>query len=116
MSDDECLFCRIVAGEMSADIVHENDDVVAFRDIDPRAPTHVLVIPRRHVASVDDLDEETAPLVGELYLAARDVAREEGIAGDGYRLVMNTGEEAGQSVFHMHLHLLGGRPMDWPPG
>lgn len=116
MSDEDCLFCGIAEGEMSADIVHEDDEVVAFRDINPQAPTHILIIPREHVASVDDLEGEHADLVGKLYLAARDLAREEGVADDGYRLVMNSGEGAGQSVFHLHLHLLGGRAMRWPPG
>lgn len=116
MSDEDCLFCDIAAGEMSADIVREDDDVVAFRDINPQAPTHILVIPREHVSSVDDLEDEHADLVGKLYLAARDLARREGIADDGYRLVVNTGARAGQSVFHLHLHLLGGRAMKWPPG
>lgn len=116
MSDEECLFCRIAEGEMSADVVRSDERVVAFRDINPQAPTHILIIPREHVPSVDDLEQEHASLVGELYLAARDLAREEGIAEEGYRLVMNTGAEAGQSVFHIHLHLLGGRTLRWPPG
>lgn len=116
MSHDDCIFCSIADGEMSADIVHEDDRVVAFRDVNPQAPTHVLVIPREHVPSVNELDDEHARLVGELYLAARDLAAEEGIADSGYRLVMNTGAGAGQSVFHIHLHLLGGRSLSWPPG
>lgn len=116
MSDSDCLFCKIAEGEMSADVVYRDDEVVAFRDINPQAPTHILVIPREHVASVNDLEAEHAPLVGRLYLAARELAEEEGIAEDGYRLVMNTGSEAGQSVFHIHLHLLGGRALSWPPG
>lgn len=116
MSDGDCLFCKIAEGEMSADVVQEDDDVVAFRDINPQAPTHLLVIPREHISSVNALEDEHASLVGSLYLTARDLAREEGIAEDGYRLVMNTGAEAGQSVFHIHLHLLGGRAMKWPPG
>lgn len=116
MSDRDCLFCKIVDGEMSADVVYQDERVVAFRDINPQAPTHILVIPREHVASVNDLEPEHAPLVGALYLAAGELAEEEGISDEGYRLVMNTGSEAGQSVFHIHLHLLGGRPMKWPPG
>jgi len=116
MTDSDCLFCKIAEGEMSADVVYQDDDVLAFRDINPQAPTHVLVIPREHVASVNDLEEGHAALVGRLYLAARDLAEEEGVAEAGYRLVMNTGAEAGQSVFHIHLHLLGGRAMSWPPG
>lgn len=116
MPQNDCLFCNIVDGSMDADVVHEDDDVVAFRDINPQAPTHILIIPRKHISSVDDLDDGDGPLVGKLYLAARDLAREEGIADDGYRLVMNTREGAGQSVFHLHLHLLGGRSFSWPPG
>ena len=116
MASPDCIFCAIASGEQSADVIHEGDDVVAFRDINPQAPTHVLIIPREHVASVDEMEEEHAELVGRLFLAARRIAREEGVAGEGYRLVMNTGAGAGQSVFHMHLHLLGGRAMKWPPG
>ncbi|MDX1567014.1 MAG: histidine triad nucleotide-binding protein [Longimicrobiales bacterium] len=116
MSQDDCLFCRIIEGSMDADVVHEDEDVLAFRDINPQAPTHILVIPRKHIASVNELEDDDATLVGKLYLAARDLAREEGIAENGYRLVMNTREGAGQSVFHIHLHLLGGRSFRWPPG
>ncbi len=114
MSDPSCLFCRIVRGEIPAKLVAETDDCVAFRDIDPKAPTHVLVIPRRHVASLAEADD--AALVGQLSLLAARIAREEGIAESGYRTVVNTGPDAGQTVFHLHLHLLGGRPLRWPPG
>lgn len=116
MAEDDCLFCKIADGAIDADVVYEDDDVVAFRDINPQAPTHILVIPREHVATVDDLEPEHAPLVGKLHLTARNLARDEGIAEEGYRLVMNTREGAGQSVFHIHLHLLGGRSLTWPPG
>ncbi|NUQ20973.1 MAG: histidine triad nucleotide-binding protein [Gemmatimonadaceae bacterium] len=109
-----CLFCRIVRGEIPAKLVAEDDHCVAFRDINPQAPTHVLVVPREHVAS---LDEATDPaLVGRLALFAAEIARREGIAARGYRTVFNTNAEAGQTVFHLHLHLLGGRHMSWPPG
>lgn len=111
-----CLFCRIAAGEIPAQMVYEGDEIVAFRDINPQAPTHILVIPRRHIASVNDMQPGDAELVGGLYLVARELAREEGIAEKGYRLVMNTGPGAGQTVHHIHLHLLGGRPLHWPPG
>lgn len=114
MSD--CLFCKMVNGEIKPDIVLETDTVLAFRDINPQAPTHVLVVPKKHISTVNDLDVRHAPLVGELYLAAKDIAASEGIAASGYRTVMNCGEGAGQSVFHIHLHVLGGRPMTWPPG
>lgn len=113
---EDCLFCRIVSGEQEADVVAEGDSWLAFRDINPQAPTHVLVVPRRHVGSVDELDDADRDLAGELLLAARRVAREEGVADDGYRLVANSGRRAGQSVLHLHFHVLGGRSMKWPPG
>lgn len=113
---ESCLFCRIARGEIPAKMVYEGGDVVAFRDIDPKAPTHILVIPRRHIASVNVLEPGDAELVGRLYLVARELAEAEGVAESGYRLVMNTGPEAGQSVDHIHLHLLGGRALHWPPG
>lgn len=115
MSDD-CLFCKILDGEIPAEIIHESDTTIAFRDINPQAPTHVLVIPRRHISTINDLDEKDAELVGEMYLAAKAIAADEGVADLGYRAVMNCNEGAGQSVFHIHLHVLGGRPLDWPPG
>jgi histidine triad (HIT) family protein len=114
MSD--CIFCKIIAGEIPATIVHETDDVLAFRDLGPQAPTHVLVIPKRHIATINDMQDSDAELVGKLYLAAQKVAADEGISESGYRTVMNCNKGAGQTVFHMHLHVLGGRPMTWPPG
>ena len=116
MSPSACIFCRIAAGEIPARKVHEDDEIVAFRDLNPQAPTHVLIIPKRHVPSLADAGDGDGALLGKLLLAARDVAAKEGIAGAGYRVVTNSGELAGQSVFHVHLHLLGGRPMTWPPG
>jgi histidine triad (HIT) family protein len=112
----DCLFCKIVAGEIPAEKIYEDDHVIAFRDIAPKAPTHVLVIPRRHVSTLNDLRPDDAELVGRMYLAAREVAHQEGIAEDGYRTVVNCNSGAGQTVFHIHLHLLGGRAMTWPPG
>jgi histidine triad (HIT) family protein len=112
MSD--CLFCKIVAGEIPATSVAENEEYLAFRDISPQAPTHVLAIPKRHVPSLNEADD--AALLGGLVLFARDVARDEGLADDGYRVVINTNAGAGQTVFHVHAHVLGGRPMAWPPG
>jgi len=106
----------MVAGDIQPDVVYEDDDVLAFRDANPQAPTHVLIIPREHIATTNDLDAENAHLVGRLHLAAQQVAAAEGIAERGYRMVMNCNPEAGQSVYHIHLHLLGGRPMAWPPG
>lgn len=111
----ECLFCRIASGEQEADVVASGDRWVAFRDINPQAPTHVLIVPREHLASLDDLEADQDRLAGELLRAASRVADREGLE-DGYRVVANTGAGAGQSVFHLHLHLLGGRPLRWPPG
>ena len=111
---DDCLFCRIARGEIPAMLVAETGDCIAFRDIDPKAPTHVLVIPRRHVASLADADDAT--LVGNLTLLAAEIAKREGLAETGYRTVINTGPDAGQSVAHLHLHLLGGRSLGWPSG
>ncbi|MDQ2666077.1 MAG: histidine triad nucleotide-binding protein [Gemmatimonadota bacterium] len=111
---DTCLFCRIARKEIPATIVYENEAVVAFRDIDAKAPTHVLIIPRTHVASLDDATD--AHMLGSLQLAAAEIARNEGLVSGGYRTVMNNGADAGQSVFHVHLHLLGGRKLGWPPG
>ena len=116
MSDPDCLFCKIVAGEIPADIVYETDHVLAFRDISPQAPTHVLVIPKKHIPTINDLGEEDTDTVGRLFLAAAEVAKAEGIADEGYRTIMNCNAGAGQTVFHIHLHVLGGRPMTWPPG
>lgn len=116
MPDKNCIFCRIAAGEIDADILYQDERVVAFRDTNPQAPTHVLVVPRRHIATINDLEEQHAGDVGRLYLAAQQVAKDEGIEQRGYRTVMNCQEGAGQSVFHIHLHVLGGRRLSWPPG
>ena len=112
----DCLFCKIVAGEIPADIVYESDDAIAFRDINPKAPTHVLVIPRQHISTINDIAVEDEALVGKLFTVAREIASADGVAEDGYRVTMNCNEAAGQSVFHIHLHVLGGRQFDWPPG
>ena len=111
---DSCLFCRIVRREIPATVIREDEHTLAFRDIDPKAPTHVLVIPKAHVASLNDVSDPA--LVGRLLLAAKEIARAEGIDGSGYRTVINAGADAGQTVFHVHLHLLGGRRLGWPPG
>jgi histidine triad (HIT) family protein len=116
MSDSSCLFCKIAAGSIPASVVHSSERLVAFRDIDPKAPVHILVIPREHLASLDEADERHRALLGEILLLARRLARDEGIAGRGYRTIINTGAEGGQSVHHLHLHLLGGRGLGWPPG
>lgn len=114
MSD--CLFCKFASGAIKPAVVLETDTVLAFKDINPQAPTHVLIIPKRHIATIDDLQPGDAGLVGELFLAAKQVARDGGLAESGYRVAMNCGAGAGQSVFHLHLHLLGGRRLAWPPG
>ena len=115
MSDPDCLFCKIVARQIPADIVHENDTVIAFRDLTPQAPTHVLVIPRSHYPDAAALAEGEPGTAAHLFDAARAIAASEGL-DNGYRLVFNTGPDAHQTVFHAHLHLLGGRSMGWPPG
>ena len=111
---DSCLFCRIVRGEVPVSTIAENEHAIAFRDINPQAPVHVLVVPRRHVASLAEADD--AQEVGAVAMLAAEVARAEGIDGSGYRTVMNTGADGGQTVHHLHMHLLGGRAMKWPPG
>jgi histidine triad (HIT) family protein len=112
----DCIFCRIAAGEQPASLVFESDTVVAFRDIAPAAPVHVLIIPRQHIVDPSSLDETSAPVMADMFMAARTIAAQLGVAESGYRLVMNQGQDGGQSVFHMHLHLLAGRWMAWPPG
>jgi histidine triad (HIT) family protein len=114
--NDACLFCRIARGDIPAKLAHQDDQVVAFHDIDPRAPVHVLIIPRKHIPAVDHLEAGDAGLGGHLFEVARQLARQLGVADSGYRLVVNSGADAGQSVDHLHMHLLGGRPLKWPPG
>jgi len=112
----DCLFCKMINGEIKPDVVLETDDVLAFRDINPQAPTHVLIVPKQHISTINDLETQHEALVGKLHLAAQQIAKQEGIAEQGFRTVMNCMEGAGQSVFHIHLHVLGGRKMKWPPG
>lgn len=112
MSD--CLFCKMVAGEIKPDIVYQDESVLAFRDISPQAPVHILIIPKKHVATLNELDD--SELAGKLLTTAIKIAKQEGLADDGYRTVFNCNEKGGQEVFHLHLHLLGGRQMQWPPG
>ena len=116
MSENDCLFCKIGRGEVPASKLLEDDDMVAFRDINPQAPVHILIVPREHIPSLGHLDEGQAELVGKLHLAARDLARRAGLENQGWRVVTNVGADAGQTVQHLHLHLLGGRAMHWPPG
>jgi histidine triad (HIT) family protein len=112
----DCLFCKLIAGEIPSDVVMDRGGVFAFRDINPQAPTHILIIPKTHVRDISELDSSSGPMLAELIAAANELARSEGIADSGYRVVANVGPDAGQTVFHLHLHLLGGRPMAWPPG
>jgi len=116
MTDEHCLFCKIVAGDIPSDVVHEDDLVLAFNDISPRAPVHQLVIPKRHIASMADLTGEDAELLSRLFAVAAELAASAGLANSGYRVVTNVGADGGQSVDHLHFHLLGGRAMTWPPG
>ena len=114
MSD--CLFCKIRDGEIQGDIVFENDDVLAFNDVNPQALVHVLIIPKKHISTVNDMDAGDEVIMGKLFSVAKMIAAQQGVADDGYRLVVNCNEKAGQTVFHIHMHLLGGRSMTWPPG
>jgi histidine triad (HIT) family protein len=114
MSED--LFLKIISREIPAEILFENDDVLAFRDVNPQAPLHVLIIPKVHIRTINDMQQQDAEIFGKLFLAAREIAAEQGVAEDGYRVVMNCNSAAGQTVFHVHLHLLGGRQFNWPPG
>ena len=111
----DCVFCRIAAREIPSEVLHETETVVAFRDLDPKAPTHVLLIPKEHIASIADIEDRHGGMLADLAQAAAHLADTEGLEG-GWRLVTNVGPDAGQSVFHLHVHLLGGRPMSWPPG
>lgn len=111
-----CLFCEIASGEIPSTVVLDRGDALAFRDANPKAPTHILIIPKRHVKDISELSGEHGPLLADILTAAHEIAVSEGIADSGYRIVANVGPHAGQSVFHLHFHLLGGRPMAWPPG
>lgn len=113
---DDCIFCKIAAGEIPAEVVHRDELITAFRDINPVAPVHILIVPNRHISSNNAVAEEDAPLLGRLFTIARKLAEQEGIAGDGYRLILNTGPHGGQEVYHLHLHLIGGQKMRHPMG
>lgn len=114
MSD--CLFCKIRDGEIPSETVYENDDILAFKDVNPHSPTHVLIVPRKHIATINDLEGEDAKIMGEMMMVAQEIAKTEGVAESGFRLVINTNDDAGQTVHHIHMHLMGGRNMAWPPG
>ncbi|MFQ5629150.1 MAG: histidine triad nucleotide-binding protein [bacterium] len=113
---DDCIFCKIASSEIKGNVVFENNNVVGFRDLNPQAPVHILIVPRRHIATLNDLGAGDAQLIGAMVSAAKEIAAKEGISQDGYRLVWNCNKNGGQTVFHIHLHLLGGRVMGWPPG
>lgn len=112
----DCLFCKIASGEIPSEKVYEDDIVFAFRDIEPQAPVHVLIIPKKHITSVNDIDDSNCSVVGHIFKVAAKIAEKEGIAAGGYRIVTNVGENGGQTVKHLHYHLLGGRSLQWPPG
>jgi histidine triad (HIT) family protein len=114
--EENCLFCKIAAGQIPSKIVYQDEDVVAFEDINPQAPYHVLIIPRRHIASMADLTLEDGPILAKIFITATKLAHDRSIDESGYRIVANVGPDAGQSVFHLHFHLLGGRKLGWPPG
>ena len=113
---ENCLFCKIANKQIKSDIVHEDNDIVAFKDINPQAPVHVIIIPRKHIERISEIEREDSTLIGDMFLAAVKIARENDIEKTGYRLVINCNKDAGQEVFHIHLHLLGGRKFMWPPG
>ena len=113
---ENCLFCKIIKKEIPAEIVFENEDILAFKDIDPQAPVHILLVPKEHITTINDLEENHKELVGAIYLVAKSLAIKYGISEDGYRTVFNCNKNGGQAVYHIHLHLLGGRQMKWPPG
>lgn len=113
---NDCLFCRIVEGKVKGDIIYQDKSVVAFRDLGPKAPVHILIVPRKHLATLLDVGEEDKGLIGDILYVASQLARDQGIAEGGFRVVVNCGPGAGQSVYHIHFHLLGGRTFSWPPG
>jgi len=113
---EDCLFCKIIAGDIPSNKVYSDDDVYAFHDINPAAPTHILVIPKKHLSAVNAASDADETLIGRLVLAANRIAEQEGLTEEGFRYVINTGEKGGQTVHHLHLHILGGRQMNWPPG
>ncbi|MBL4795190.1 MAG: histidine triad nucleotide-binding protein [Pseudomonadales bacterium] len=112
----DCLFCKIAHGEINSESVYEDDNIIAFKDINPQAPTHILIIPKKHISTLNDIDNADTLLIGQLTIAAKNLAKELGLAQEGYRIVMNCNENGGQTVYHIHMHLLGGRQMVWPPG
>ncbi len=113
---DNCLFCKIINGDIAAKKVYENEHIIAFNDIDPKAPVHILVIPKKHIRSINELNSSDINLAGEIILAAKKIAKDQGIDSKGFREVFNTNDDGGQTVYHIHMHIMGGRQMQWPPG
>lgn len=113
---DSCLFCRIIHGEIPSELIYEDDRVIAFNDINPQAPNHFLIVPKKHIATLNDLSSEEIPLIGHMLLISAELAKKEGFSEAGYRTVFNCNAQAGQTIFHLHLHVLGGRALEWPPG
>ena len=114
--ENECIFCKIINKEINAEIVYEDDDILAFRDINPQAPVHIVFVPKQHIANNNDISEGNSSVVGSIFCKIKDIATESGIEENGYRVVLNCNKDAGQEVFHLHFHLLGGRDFTWPPG
>ncbi len=112
----DCVFCKIIAGKFEGDFVYQDDEIVAFHDINPQAPVHILIVPKKHIRSLNDVSADDIPIIGKMAIVAKKLAKDFGVAETGYRLVWNTGENAGQWIYHIHVHLLGGRRMTWPPG
>jgi histidine triad (HIT) family protein len=113
---DNCLFCKIINGEITATKIYENKHIIAFNDIDPKAPIHILVIPKKHIRSINELNSSDINLAGEIILAAKKIAKDQGVDSKGFRVVFNTNDDGGQTVYHIHMHIMGGRQMQWPPG
>ena len=113
---DNCLFCKIINGDITATKIYENEHIIAFNDIDPKAPVHILVIPKKHIRSINELNSSDINLAGEIILAAKKIAKDQGIDSKGFRVVFNTNDDGGQTVYHIHMHIMGGRQMQWPPG
>ena len=112
----DCLFCGIINGKIPSELIYDDKEIIAFKDINPQSPKHILIVPRRHINSLSEMEEVDKDLAGRLLLTARKIAQDQGISNEGYRVVVNNGQNGGQTVFHLHLHLLGGRPLSWPPG
>ena len=113
---DNCLFCKIINGEITATKIYENEHIIAFNDINPKAPVHILVIPKKHIRSINELNSSDINLAGEIILAAKKIAKDQGVDSKGFRVVFNTNDDGGQTVYHIHMHIMGGRQMQWPPG